>query len=242
MIPIGDEPVTHRTPFVTYLVLAANVLIFAYELSLGGRQLEQFIQAWAVRADEVTAVVGGRIELLPRVLLTSLTAMFIHGSWPHIVGNMLFLWVFGDNVEDNFGPLSFLVFYLLSGMTAVLAQSWLTPTSPVPMIGASGAISGILAGYLLLHPGAAIRAVLPLPFLFLFPFFVPAWLMIMLWFAGQLLNGYATLTDTALMSGGVAYGAHIGGFVGGFVLALFFRRPQRRPRYAEDVRNRRYYR
>jgi membrane associated rhomboid family serine protease len=144
---------------------------------------------------------------------------------------MLFLWVFGDNIEDNFGRLAYLLFYLLCGFGAVLAQALLTPMSPVPAIGASGAISGVLAAYLLLYPGAPIRALL-----FIFIFFtvwrVPAWLMIIVWFAVQLLSGIASVTDAAQISGGVAYGAHVGGFVVGLALTLFFRRPQRRPRYA----------
>jgi membrane associated rhomboid family serine protease len=152
---------------------------------------------------------------------------------------MLFLWIFGDNVEDNFGSLAYLVFYLLSGYGAVVAQALLTPQADVPSIGASGAISGVLAAYLLLYPRASIRAILPIPILFLFSFFVPAWLMIILWFVGQLLSGYASLTDAAQMTGGVAYGAHIGGFIVGFVLTFFFRKPQRTPRY-ETYRQ--YYR
>jgi membrane associated rhomboid family serine protease len=144
---------------------------------------------------------------------------------------MLFLWIFGDNVEDNFGSLGYLAFYLLSGFGAVIGQALLTPGADVPSIGASGAISGVLAAYLLLYPRASVRAILPIPILFLFPFFVPAWLMIIIWFGGQLLNGYATLTDAAQMTGGVAYGAHIGGFVVGLLLTVFFRRPQRPPRY-----------
>ena len=116
-------------------------------------------------------------------------------------------------------------------MGAVLAQALLTPSSPVPAIGASGAISGVLAAYLLLYPRASVRALLPIFICFMFPFFVPAWLMIIIWFAGQLLNGYASLTEAAQMTGGVAYGAHVGGFVAGLVLTLFFRRPQRPPRY-----------
>jgi membrane associated rhomboid family serine protease len=230
MIPIGDVNPTRRVPLINYLLLAANIALFIYELSLGS-QLDDFIGRWGVRSNEVIALLGGDLRLLGPVLLQSLVSMFLHGGWLHIGGNMLFLWVFGDNVEDNFGSLAYLLFYLLCGFGAVLAQAFLTPTSPVPAIGASGAISGVLAAYLLLYPGASIRALL-----FIFIFFtivrVPAWLMIVLWFAIQLLNGIASVTDAAQMSGGVAYGAHVGGFVAGLVLTLFFRRPQRPPRYA----------
>ncbi len=239
MIPIGDRNPTRRFPIVNYLLLAANIAMFVYELSLGVRGLDRFIETWGVRSTDVIALLGGDVRLLVPVLLASLVSMFLHGGWLHIFFNMLFLWVFGDNVEDNFGSLPYLLFYLLSGFGAVIAQSLLTPTSQAPAIGASGAISGVLAGYLLLYPRASVRAVLPIPILFLFSFFVPAWLMIIVWFAGQLLSGYASLTDAAQMTGGVAYGAHIGGFVVGFVLTFFFRKPQRPPRY-ESYRQ--YYR
>jgi|RhiMetdeSRZDD1v2_1073273.scaffolds.fasta_scaffold542661_1 membrane associated rhomboid family serine protease len=230
MIPIGDVNPTRRVPIVNYLLIAANVALFVYELSLGA-QLDAFIGRWGIRSSEVTALLGGDLRLLGPVLLHSLVSMFLHGGWLHIGGNMLFLWVFGDNIEDNFGRLAYLLFYLLCGFGAVLAQALLTPMSPVPAIGASGAISGVLAAYLLLYPGAPIRALL-----FIFIFFtvwrVPAWLMIIVWFAVQLLSGIASVTDAAQISGGVAYGAHVGGFVVGLALTLFFRRPQRRPRYA----------
>jgi membrane associated rhomboid family serine protease len=229
MIPIGDVNPTRRVPLITYLLIAANIALFIYELSLGA-QIDEFIGRWGVRSNEVIALLGGDLRLLVPVLLQSLVSMFLHGGWLHIGGNMLFLWVFGDNVEDNFGSLAYLLFYLLCGFGAVLAQAFLTPTSPVPAIGASGAISGVLAAYLLLYPGASVRALL-----FIFIFFtivrVPAWLMIILWFAIQLLNGLASVTDAAQMSGGVAYGAHVGGFVAGLALTLFFRRQQRPPRY-----------
>jgi rhomboid family protein len=231
MIPIGDRNPTRRFPIVNYLLLAANIAMFIYELSLGVSGLDRFIGTWGVRSTDVIALLGGDVGLLAPVLLASLVSMFLHGGWLHIFFNMLFLWVFGDNVEDNFGSLPYLLFYLLSGFGAVIAQSLLTPTSPAPAIGASGAISGVLAGYLLLYPRASVRAVLPIPILFLFSFFVPAWLMIIVWFAGQLLNSYASLTDAAQMTGGVAYGAHVGGFVAGLILTFFFRKPERPPRY-----------
>jgi membrane associated rhomboid family serine protease len=239
MIPIGDRNPTRNFVFVNYLLLLANIAVFVYELSLGGRRLDAFIETWGVRSPEVIALIGGHTELARTVLLKGLVSMFLHGGWLHIIFNMLFLWIFGDNVEDNFGSLAYLLFYLLSGYGAVLTQALLTPQADVPSIGASGAISGVLAAYLLLYPRASIRAILPIPILFLFSFFVPAWLMIIVWFVGQLLSGYASLTDAAQMTGGVAYGAHIGGFIVGFVLTFFFRKPQRPPRY-ESYRQ--YYR
>lgn len=230
MIPIGDRNPTRNFVFINYVLLFANILVFVYELSLGDR-LDQFIGAWGVRSPEVIALLGGQLGFLRVVLLKSLVSMFLHGGWLHLIFNMLFLWIFGDNVEDNFGSVPYLLFYLLAGFGAVLAQALLTPTSGVPAIGASGVISGVLAAYLLLYPRASVRAILPIPILFLFSFFVPAWLMILIWFGGQLLNSYAALTSAAEMTGGVAYGAHVGGFVAGLVLTLFFRKPQLPPRY-----------
>ncbi|MBK9713735.1 MAG: rhomboid family intramembrane serine protease [Kouleothrix sp.] len=240
MIPIGDRNPTRGVVIINYLLLIANVLVFVYELSLGEPRLDRFINAWGLRSIEVVELLRGNTDLLAPMLLKSLASMFLHGGWLHLLFNMLFLWIFGDNVEDNFGSLPYLAFYLLSGLGAALAQSLLTPRSPVPAIGASGAISGVLAAYLLLYPRAAIRAILPIPILFLFSFFVPAWLMIIVWFGGQLLSGYASLTDAAQMTGGVAYGAHVGGFVVGLILTFFFRRSERSPRY--EYYQERYYR
>ena len=231
MIPIGDRNPTRGFVLMNYLLLIANIAAFIYELSLGGPRLDAFINAWGVRSPELIGLIGGQIDLARPVLLKGLVSMFLHGGWLHLIFNMLFLWIFGDNVEDNFGSLPYLLFYLLSGYGAVIAQALLTPQADVPSIGASGAISGVLAAYLLLYPRASIRAILPIPILFLFSFFVPAWLMIIVWFGGQLFNGYASLTDAAQMTGGVAYGAHIGGFVVGFLLTFVFRKPERPPRY-----------
>jgi membrane associated rhomboid family serine protease len=237
MIPIGDENPTRRFPIVNYLLIAANILYFVYQLGLGN-QLDQYLLDVAIRSLQVTELLNGDLRLLLPVLIASTHSMFLHGGWLHIIGNLVFLWVFGDNIEDNFGSLVYFVFYMLAGYGAVLAQAWLEPQSNIPMIGASGAVSGVLAAYLLLYPGKSILAIIPLVIIF-FPLRVPAWLMIIVWFAGQLLNGYAALTDQAMMTGGVAYGAHIGGFIVGFVLAMFLRKPQRPPRYEQRYSYRR---
>jgi membrane associated rhomboid family serine protease len=229
MIPIGDRNPTRRVAVVNLILIVANVLIFFYELSLSNRELELFINTWGVRSTEVMGLLGGDVGLLIPVLLKSLVSMFLHGGWLHLISNMLFLWIFGDNIEDNFGSGAYIVFYLLSGAGAVLVQAFVTPNSPVPAIGASGAISGVMAAYLLLYPTASIRALIP--FLLFIPVLVPAWAMIILWFVSQVFNGLASITDDAMMTGGVAYGAHVGGFVAGFILAFFFRRPDRRPKY-----------
>jgi membrane associated rhomboid family serine protease len=231
MIPIGDRNPTRNLIIVNGVLLLANIAVFLYELSLGAAGLDGFINQWGVRSTEVIGLLGGETSLLVPVLLKSTVSMFLHGGWTHIIFNMLFLWIFGDNVEDNFGTLPYLIFYLLCGYGAVVAQSLLTPRSDVPAIGASGAISGVLAAYLLLYPRASVTALLPIPILFFFPFQVPAWLMIILWFLGQLFSGFMSISSAAEMTGGVAYGAHIGGFVIGFALAFVFRKPERRPRY-----------
>src|SRR5262249_44785240 len=133
MIPIGDSNPTRRFPVINYLLIAANIALFIYELSLGAG-LDDFIGRWGVLSNEVIALFGGDLRLLGPVLLQSLVSMFLHGGWLHIGGNMLFLWVFGDNIEDNFGSVIYLIFYLLCGFGAVLAQAFLTPSSPVPAI------------------------------------------------------------------------------------------------------------
>lgn len=230
MIPYSDVNPTWRFAVVNYLLLALNIAAFVYELSLGQNGLNELVRAWGVRSNEVTSLLGGELGLLPRVLLTSFVSMFLHGGWLHIIGNMLSLWIFGDNVEDNFGHLRYLLFYLLSGYAAVLGQAWLTPLSDTPAIGASGAISGVMAAYLLLYPSALVKAIIPIFFFITFAR-VPAWLVIILWFVLQVFNGAASITSAATMTGGVAYGAHVGGFVAGFVLALLLRRPTVRPRY-----------
>src|SRR6266487_2025596 len=180
MLPIGDVNPTRRFPIINYLLIAANIALFVYELSLGERRLDLFIETWGARSTDVIGLLGGDMRLLMPVLIKSLVSMFLHGGWLHVGGNMLFLWVFGDNVEDNFGSFAYLIFYLLSGFAAVLAQAFLTPQSEIPSIGASGAISGVLAAYLLLYPGASIRALLFVVFIFVVR--VPAWLMIIFWF------------------------------------------------------------
>lgn len=228
MIPIGDANPTRRFAIINFLIIVVNILFFLFELSLGS-QIENFINTWGVRSTDVIALLSGETQLLVPMLRNSLISMFLHGGWLHIAGNMLFLWIFGDNIEDNFGSLNYLIFYLLSGFGAVLAQALLTPNSSVPSIGASGAISGVMAAYLLLYPTASVRALIP--FLFFIPVNVPAWAMIIFWFITQLFNSLASIANPTTMTGGTAYGAHVGGFIIGFILAFFFRRPDRQPRY-----------
>ncbi|MGH2533605.1 MAG: rhomboid family intramembrane serine protease [Thermomicrobiales bacterium] len=215
MFLIGDENRGQRlTPWVNYTLLALNVLIFFYQLSLSETELVRFVVRWGVIPDEVS---GGED------LYTLISAMFVHGGWLHLIGNMLFLWVFGDNVEDTMGHIKYLLFYLLCGFAASAGQVLFNTGSATPMVGASGAISGVLAAYLVMFPTGRIKTLILLgwiPFIFL----VPAWVHIGFWIVLQFINGIAALdVRTAETGGGVAYFAHIGGFVAGLALVWLFR-------------------
>src|SRR6266542_3101452 len=206
MLPIGDDDSARRTvPLVTYVLVALNVLFFFVELSGG----DSFIVKWAFVPSRFLANPSGGF-------LTLFTSMFMHGGWLHLGGNMLYLWIFGDNVEDRFGHLKFIIFYLLCGLAATFAQLAFSLGSHVPNLGASGAIAGVLGAYILLFPQGSVKVlqgqrVIP----------VPALVVIGLWFVLQLFSGIGTLANAA--QGGVAYMAHIGGFVAGLVLTFLFR-------------------
>lgn len=221
MIPLRDDNPSSSRPIVTYLLILANVLAFLYMVSLGSEAaIERFVVAYGAIPGEITGRTGGSpISEYP----TLLTSMFMHGGWLHLVGNMLYLWIFGDNVEDVMGHGAFLVFYLLVGLAAVWTFILTAPGSTVPMIGASGAIAGVLGAYLALFPRARIISLVPLGF-FLRVVPVPALLFLPIWFLLQFIQGAASLgADTA----GVAWWAHIGGFVAGFVLVWVFARGRR---------------
>jgi len=206
MLPIGDEnPYRKRFPLVTYALLLVNILIFYFEVRGG----EAFITTWSF--------VPARFFANPVGDLASLfTSMFLHASLIHLGSNMLYLLIFGDNVESFFGHFKFLVFYLVSGLAGNLAQGFFSANSTVPMLGASGAIAGVLGAYILLFPTRKVRVLLGF-----FVLRVPALVAIGAWFILQLLNGYGSVAVTA-ESGGVAYLAHVGGFVMGFLLTAIF--------------------
>lgn len=209
MFPIRDHNPSGRTPYVTYALIAANIVIFlSYWPAMSGndRELIAFWADWALVPGEVWS---------GRDLHTLLTSMFLHGGWLHLAGNMLFLWIFGDNMEDAFGHVGFLVFYLVCGVAADGLQIVANPWSMVPVVGASGAIAGVLGGYLLLYPKARIDIVVII-FVFFKTFAVPAWIVLSVWLALQFWGG---LTEPA-GGGDVAYWAHAGGFVAGLILAL----------------------
>lgn len=225
MFPVRDDNPTRRVPVVNNALIAINVVVFIFELLLGDR----FVYSWSFVPRELSDLLAGDGSF--DVVLTMFSAMFLHGSIGHIIGNMLFLWIFGDNVEDNFGSGPYLIFYLLCGLAATLAQFFVDPRSAIPNLGASGAISGVLGAYIVLYPVAAVRLfVWPLSF-FIGTFALPAFLWIGIWFVMQLIPGIQGLG--AVSEGGVAFWAHIGGFVAGLLLIGFFRqrRPPPRPPY-----------
>jgi membrane associated rhomboid family serine protease len=207
MFPIGDDNSSERTfPIVTYGLIALNVLFFFVELSSG----ERFIQQWSVIPRELIANPAGEFP-------TIFTSMFMHAGWLHLLGNMLYLWIFGDNVEDAFGHAKFLVFYLLCGIAATFAQVFFSAASSIPNLGASGAIAGVLAGYIVLFPRGQVRVmmgrgIIPLPALVVIGF----------WIVLQFISGVGSVAESS-QTGGVAYMAHIGGFVAGLLLTFVFR-------------------
>ena len=204
MFPIRDHNPSLSTPYVTYALIALNVVVFIGYLPLLGDEarLTAFFDRWALIPARFTAGEG---------TATIVTSMFLHGGLLHIAGNMLFLWVFGDNLEDAFGHLGFLAFYLACGILAALAQVLPAPGSTVPMVGASGAIAGVMGGYLLLFPRARVDVVVILVILVRM-IALPAWVMLGVWFALQAFNSYASF---GIAGGGVAHLAHAGGFVVG---------------------------
>ncbi len=208
MFPLGDDDSQRRTlPYVTYALIAINVLVFLLELQNG----DEFIQQWAFIPHRFAEHPGEQIA-------TVFTAMFMHGSWLHLGGNMLYLWIFGDNVEDSFGHVKYLVFYLLAGIAATVAQFAAMPGSNVPNVGASGAIAGVLGAYILMFPKARINVLLGRQVVAM-----PALIVLGFWIVLQLVSGVGTIATTSADVGGVAYMAHVGGFAAGFLMAFLFR-------------------
>jgi len=213
VFPIGDENAgTVIRPIVNWTLIGLCIAVFFFQLLLPPNQLEAFFFQYGVIPAEITRL---------RDPFSLLTSMFLHGGWLHLIGNMLFLFVFGDNIEDALGHVSYLLFYLLTGIAAALTQVLLNPDSTVPMIGASGAISGVMGAYIVLFPHGKVRALVILGF-FIQVVMVPAWVMIGIWFALQLFSGVVSLGGSA-DAGGVAFWAHVGGFVAGAILVWLFR-------------------
>jgi membrane associated rhomboid family serine protease len=210
MFPLGDDNSQRRTtPVVTFALIGLNVLVFLAELNGG----DEFIRQWAFIPRRFTSNPSGDAA-------TIFSAMFMHGGWLHLGGNMLYLWIFGDNVEDEFGKAKFLIFYLLCGIAATFAQYCFTPNSNIPNVGASGAIAGVLGAYILMFPSARVNVLVYNQIVAL-----PAIIVLGLWIVLQLFSGVGSIavTDASVDKGGVAYMAHVGGFAAGFLLTLLFR-------------------
>ena len=244
MIPIGDDNRgKHRPPVVVIVLILINVAVFVYQLTLdndlasgpacevmvaegqtgGGTELECFVYSYGVRAYELTHLEDVAPTIGFTIFATIFTSMFMHGGWLHIAGNMLYLWIFGDNVEDAMGHVRFLIFYLLTGVGAVALQVAVDRNALMPMVGASGAIAGVLAAYLALFPGGRVRVLVFLGF-FVTVLALPALIVIGFWIFLQFFAGFASLgPETRGTGGGVAYFAHIGGFLAGLTLVFLFR-------------------
>ncbi|MFO7760448.1 MAG: rhomboid family intramembrane serine protease [Thermodesulfobacteriota bacterium] len=219
MIPVYDDNPTTLKPVVTVVMIVLCALAFFWELSLPLQAKQEMIYGLGV----IPAVLIGNKALPPEIqtvppALTVLTSMFLHIGLMHLIGNMLYLWIFGNNVEDAMGHGRFTVFYLLCGIAAALTQTLLQPSSAIPMIGASGAVSGVLGAYLLLYPFARVTVIIPLGF-FLQAFQLPASIVLVFWFLIQLISSGLNSSQ----EGGVAFFAHIGGFIAGMILIPFFK-------------------
>jgi membrane associated rhomboid family serine protease len=228
MIPVGDDQVPGGPPaFVNYALIALNILAFFLELSQPQGALESFITAWGVVPREYSV----HHDLPPTIPLpfwtTLFTSMFLHGGWAHLGGNMLYLWIFGDNIEKVLGGVRYLIFYLVCGVAAAFAHILSSPHSAMPTVGASGAISGVLGGYLVLFPRNRVRVFTRGGIVA-----VPAFVMLGLWILIQLVSGVGSIARTADTGGGVAYMAHVGGFVAGVVLIKLMAAGRTRPAYA----------
>lgn len=214
MIPLYDTALRRRMPLVTWLLIAANIAIFVYEVGFSPAALERFIRTWGL--------VPAQLFAHPQAeWVTIVTSMFLHGGWLHILSNMWVLFIFGDNVEERMGGLSYLLFYLLSGVAAALLQSFLLPSSGEPMIGASGAIAGVLGAYLILFPHARVASLVPILFIFTV-IQVPATLFLLFWFVSQLFSGWLAIGGAA--GSGIAWWAHVGGFLFGILSVFVFAR------------------
>ena len=222
MIPLRDANPTRHTPIVTVALIVACFVVFAFELgrlaSGGTEALDAFVTEWGIVPAELTAAWSSG-SVLTIEGLTLITSQFLHGGWLHLLGNLLFLWIFGNNVEDRLGRFRFLLFYLVGGVVAGLAQVVIDPGSTIPMVGASGAIAATLGAYLVLFPRARITSLVFLGFFYQL-IDVPAVVVLVFWFVLQLIDGLASIGVTDTAGGGVAFFAHIGGFVFGVIVGL----------------------
>jgi len=218
LIPLKDDNPTYRTPIVTYSIIAICVIVFILEITSSSYNNGRLFYSYGL----IPAVFTGQATLPDEIAglpseLTLLSSMFMHGGFMHLIGNMLYMWIFADNIEDEIGPVRFIIFYVLAGIAAALTQVYLNTSSTIPMIGASGAIGGVLGAYIVNHPKAKVLVLIPLGF-FSQIIKIPALYVLGFWFVLQFIN--SSLSSST--GGGVAYGAHIGGFIFGVIAILFF--------------------
>jgi membrane associated rhomboid family serine protease len=233
VIPLRDTVRARSFPVINTLIIVANVLIFLFETSMSDQSLQRFIFAFGLIPARFWQWNG------PVEWMTVFTSMFLHGGWAHLLSNMLALYIFGDNVEDRVGHGRYLIFYLLGGTVAAVTHAFSNPASPIPTVGASGAIAAVLGAYILLYPRARVITLILLPIFILFPIIeIPAILYLGIWFVSQVLNGAFALTNATFQEGGVAWWAHIGGFVYGLLLIKLFtlgrQSPKRRDFYPDQ--------
>jgi len=236
MIPLRDEIRTSSTPWLNYVLMVANIVVFVYETSLGER-LDDFVGVWGLTPWNMTHGISAHGFSVKEHVAPWVTSMFLHGGWVHLIGNMWFLHIFGDNVEDRLGKVRFIVLYLSGGLVAALAQVLSAPGETIPMVGASGAIAGVLGAYLMMYPRAQVLTVVPI-FVFLQFVRLPAFIFIGVWFVFQMFSGYAALLSSH-SGGGVAWWAHVGGFVAGVLLSLLLKSGTA-PRPVREFRSNRY--
>jgi membrane associated rhomboid family serine protease len=225
VVPLRDNNPTTTTAYVNYGLIAANILVFLYQVSLTRQELQRFLSAAALVPCQLSATcpIGAESQGIPEPL-TLITSQFLHGGFLHIAGNMLFLWIFGNNIEDRLGHIKYLIFYLSCGVLAGLSQWIFSMNSTIPSLGASGAIAGVLGAYILRFPRAEILTLIPLGF-FITTARLPAYLFLGFWFVQQAFYGLASLqvrTNVGMESGGIAYWAHAGGFIFGAILGPLF--------------------
>ncbi|NJL47828.1 MAG: rhomboid family intramembrane serine protease [Leptolyngbyaceae cyanobacterium SM2_5_2] len=216
MVPLRDENPVSTTPFITYGILGLNIAVFFFQLNLSSQGLEGFFNDWALIPVQLTDSFQGALQAPLYEWITLLSSQFLHGGFFHIGGNLLYLWVFGNNIEDQLGHVKFLIFYLGCGALAGLAQWFFDPYSAIPTIGASGAIAGVMGAYILRYPRAYIITLIPL-IVFFFTIRIPAIFFLGFWFVQQAILSVASLSSEG-MGGGVAYWAHSGGFIFGCIL------------------------
>jgi len=227
MFPLRDDQPVFSTPYITYFLIALNLVIYFFEWQLGmqgrGALNSLVMQFGVIPRVEIGLLTGTPVFSPMGAFVPILTSMFLHASWGHVIGNMWMLYLFGDNIEDYLGHFNYLIFYLLSGVAASLTHILFNANSPIPSIGASGAIAGVMGAYLVLYPRARVLTWL---FIVIVPF--PAWLWLVIWASEQFLSGAASIVQTSQTSG-IAFWAHVGGFVTGILMVKLF--PQRRHRY-----------